>query len=1111
MEPSYQPRRKARFENLELDLRSGELRRDGEQPVQLSEQPFRILAMLLARPDDLVTREEIRSKLWPNGTVVEFEHSISAAMNRLRQALGDSPENPRFIETLARRGYRWKTQIEWMESSLEEASRAEPEFAKSLPAASGNLIGKKVSHYRVLEVLGGGGMGVVYKAEDLRLGRRVALKFLPEELASDPDALTRFEREARAASALSHPNICTIYEIDDHEEQPFIVMELLEGETLRELIAAAGTPPLPPDKLLNLAVQIIEGLDAAHRAGIIHRDIKPANIFVTTRGQAKILDFGLAKLNTDLFPGEVSLEAADGDNQSRRSRPGLELASSPRLFLSRTGVAMGTAGYMSPEQVRGEKLDARTDLFSLGSVLYEMATGQRAFVGDTAAELYDAILKRQAVPPRQLNPGIPVQLEIIIKRALEKDRDARYQTAAEVLVDLRQLLDPSGSTSTRVNSESRKRRLVLALGFVALLAVAAAGVRYYLADRKGNRLTDQDAVVVASFANSTGESIFDDSLGRALGLALQQSPMLYFLPIGKTGAVLKSMSKPPSTPLTADIVPEVCRLAGGKAYVAGSISGQSGAYVVGVKAVNCQSGRMMAQERITARGKDDVLDALGNAAAKLRIDLGESPDSVWKLNVPLKQAITPSLEALKQYALGFKVYIEKGEAARLPYELRAIELDPNFAMAYLAAGQSYRNTGQLEKADEYISRAFELQDHAIALARLQIASLYYSDVTGELNKAAETYQSQFAIYPRSFAALTNLGILYSDQGQYEKAAELMRQAIPINPNDGRVYMNLASPLLGLNRFAESREATLAAMERKPPSVGNNLELYSIAFVTHDAKTMAEQIAWLEKQPQYAGKGLAMEADSEAYAGHLRKARQLTQSAVDASLRAESKDDAAMWWYRAALREALFGNAKEARDIAAEALKLQPESRAVKLETALALAMAGDTTRTESLEQDLAKHYPLDTLIQSLWLPTIDARLAIVSKKPTAAIDRLQAAAPMELGYDSFETTMSRSCLYAVEVRGEAFLATGNGPAASAEFQKILDHRGIVQSCSTGALAHLWRGRANALVARSNPGPSANDAHTRALADYRDFFTLWKDADPDISILKEAKAEYAKLQ
>jgi serine/threonine protein kinase/tetratricopeptide (TPR) repeat protein len=1108
VEDAHQPRRKARFENLELDLRSGELRRDGEQAVQLSEQPFRILAMLLARPGDVVTREEIRSKLWPNGTIVEFEHSISAAMNRLRQALGDSPENPRYIETLARRGYRWKTPVEWVESPVEAAGPAEPELAETPSAATGNLIGKKVSHYRVLEVLGGGGMGVVYKAEDLRLGRRVALKFLPEELASDPDALRRFEREARAASALSHPNICTIYEIDDHEEQPFIVMELLEGETLRELITAAGTPPLPSEKLLNVAVQITEGLDAAHREGIVHRDIKPANIFVTTRGQAKILDFGLAKLNTDVFPGEVPADPGGGTDQSRRPRARAEVASSPRLFLSRTGVAMGTAGYMSPEQVRGEKLDARTDLFSFGLALYEMATGQRAFAGETAAELYDAILKHQPVPPRQLNPGIPVQLELIINRALEKDREARYQTAAEVLVDLRQLQEPSGSAAA-APSAPRKPRLALALGLVVLIVIIAAAVSSYYASRQSSRLTEQDSVILAEFTNSTGEAIFDDGIGRALDIALRQSPLLNLISSGKVAATLKAMSKPPNTPRSLDIVPEICQRAGGKAYIAGSISRRSGKYVLGVKAVNCQSGKVMAQEQATAESQDRVLDALGDAAASLRGDLGESPASVWKLNVPLKQAITPSLEALKQFELGTRVTNEKGYTAGQPYYLRALELDPNFALAYLEASINCHNLGEMEKSAEYASRAFELQDHASTINQLLIASVYYANVTGELNKAAETYQNQLAIYPRSFGALANLNITYHGLGLYEKAVELARQAIPLNPNDGRLYQNLAQPLLALNRFEEARETTLVALARKPPSEANNQKLYALAFIAHDSKTMAEQLAWMENQPQLGGWGLSIEADTEAYAGHLRKARELTRRAVDASLRADSKEDAAMWWFNAALREAWFGNATEAHEAAGEALKLQPTNQSVKLETALALAMVGDTARAESLEQDLGKHFPLDSQVQSLWLPTIDARLALVRKKPAAAIDRLQAAGPMELGYVPFETNIS--CLYAVEVRGEAYLAMGNGPAAAAEFQKILDHAGIVQNCSTGALAHLWRGRANALEARSNPGPSANAAHTRALADYRDFLTLWKDADPDIPVLQQAKAEYVKLQ
>ena len=482
---------------------------------------------------------------------------------------------------------------------------------------------------------------------------------------------------------------------------------------------------------------------------------------------------------------------------------------------------------------------------------------------------------------------------------------------------------------------------------------------------------------------------------------------------------------------------------------------------------------------------------------------------MWKLNVPLRQAVTPSLDALKQYTLGAKAIDEKGWAAGLPYYVRAVEIDPTFALAYFQAGIGYANTGQTEKGEEYVSRAFELQDHASTVNRLLLASTYYAMVTGELNKAAETYQSQIAIYPRSFSALANLSIVYTQQGQYEKAAELARQGIPLNPNDGRSYQSLADPLVALNRFAEAREATLAAMARKPPSESNNEKLYALAFIAHDSKAMAEQLAWLESQPQLGDLGLSMEADTEAYAGHLRQARELSRRAAEASVRAGDKEGAALWWNNAALREAWFGNAKEAREAAGEALKLGPANQGVELEAALALAMAGDTARAESLEQDLGKRFPLNTQVQSLWLPTIDAQLALVSKKPAAAIDRLQAAAPMELGSVPFHS--NTSCLYAVEVRGEAYLAMGNGHAAAGEFQKILDHSGIVQNCSTGALAHLWRARASALEARTNQGPAAAAAHTRALAGYRDFFALWRDADPDIPVLKEARAEYTKLE
>ncbi len=1107
----------AHFGPFQLDLKAGELHHDGRS-VRLQEQPLQVLKMLLEHPGEVVTRDEMRRTLWPNDTIVEFDQSINAAIKKLRLALHDSSEEPRYVETVARRGYRLMVPVEWRATQQSDAEAAELEGAAlSKNAAAGTLIGKKVSHYRVLEVLGGGGMGVVYKAEDLRLGRHVALKFLPEELASDPDALERFEREARAASALSHPNICTIFEIEDHEAQPFIVMELLDGGTLRELITAPGarTAPLPMEKLLNLAVQITEGLDAAHGAGIIHRDIKPANIFVTTRGQAKILDFGLAKLEAG-SAAEIQSERGAATRAGQHEQPAPQF-SPQRLSLSRTGVAMGTAGYMSPEQVRGEKLDARTDLFSLGLVLYEMATGQRAFIGETAAALHAAILHSTPKPVRELNPDVPPALDDIIVKTLKKDPEERYRSALVMLADLRQLKIP-GSSAASVPSSSSKptlgtailrwRRLLLAAGPVVLLGILANVVYRYVRPVQAGRLTDRDTLILADFANSTGDVIFDDTLKQTLGSALVESPFLNILPGGTVRSALRVMNRQPDTKLTPEIARQVCLRVGSKAYVSGVIGSLGSEYVLKVKAVGCQSGETLAEEQETATGKERVVDALVKATSKLRGELGEPLASVEKFDYPNDET-TGSLEALQAYNQGTRASYEKGQAAGLSYFLRAIQLDPDFAIAYLSVGENYLSMDQSARATEYITKAFQLRDHAGEREREEIASVYYYSVIGDLNKTAETWQSSLATYPKTQSTYGNLGVVYAVQGNYEKAAEMDRRVIAMGATVGFLYANLAQNLLSLQRFDEAGQTVQTAFDKKLDTDRLHSVLYALAFFAGNSKAMTEQLAWFAGKRDYEYFGLMMESDTEAYAGHLREARELTRRAVDSATKIDSRESAAIVWDYSAAREALFGNAAQAQQDAAQALKLAPASQRVEIGAALALAIAGNSAKAESLVQDLSNRFPRHTQVQSLWLPTIDAQISLTRKKPDAAIDRLRITASVELGYTP--TLANISCLYPAYMRGRAYLTAGNATAAAAEFQKIHDHNGIVWNCPTGALAYLELARANAVEARIDKGVAADAALARALGDYRDFLALWKDADPDIPLLKQAKAEYARLQ
>ncbi|MEK6408794.1 MAG: protein kinase [Acidobacteriota bacterium] len=978
-------------------------------------------------------------------------------------------------------------------------------MSKELPANT------TLSHYRIVSKLGAGGMGEVYLAQDTNLDRKVALKILPAEVASNRDRMDRFVQEAKAASALNHPNIITIHEIDQTDSGHFIATEFIDGDTLRERMQIA---PLKLGEVLDVAAQIASALSTAHADGIVHRDIKPENVMLRRDGIVKVLDFGLAKLTERLLP-----ESAD--TKAPTSAP----------IKTEPGMVMGTAAYMSPEQARGLQVDARTDIFSLGVLIYEMVAGRLPFVGSNKIEILAAILSDKEPPPlARYTHEAPAELERIVEKALAKEREERYQSAKDLLIDLRHLkkrleidtelarttppekfgVPPSGPIPSEVKTSPaeggiphppatssaeyivnqvklHKRGVTMTLGVLVLAMVGA--IFWYLKHTPAASLTEKDTIVLADFVNTAGDPVFDGTLKQALAVQLEQSPFLNIFSDQRVREALKFMGRSPDERVTRDVGREICQRQGLKAMLVNSIASLGNHYVITLEAVNAQTGDSIAREQSEAENKEQVLHALGDAAMKLREKLGESLQSIQKFDAPIEQATTASLGAFKAFSLGVEQQLKGRYLEAIPFLKRATEIDPNFALAYARMASMYYNSRQDDLAAEASQKAFELRDRVSERERLYISAGYYDNVTGELEKYLETLELWKRTYPRDASPHNNLAVKYNELGLFDKTVEEAREAIRLNPSSASGYSLLAAAFLGLNRFDEAKEIIGQAQAQKLETTAMRRILFRIAFVQGDATTMQQQIEWMNGKPdEYVAQG--WQAETEAFSGLLQKAREFSNRAFKLAERRDLKDVAAQILVAAAARDALLGDCRMVKQQTAKALGIS-HSQLTMIPAGNALATCGEFSQTQTISGELVRRFPKDTILNKVLLPLVQARIELHRGNPAQAIQLLETTRPYE-GAAHFQVAY---------LRGQAYLSQQKGADAAVEFQKILDHRGWQPTSPLYSLAHVGLARAAVL----------QDNTAKARKTYQDFLALWKDADPDTPILIQAKKEYEKLK